>query len=58
MGKNASPRDINVRTDRSGDANFEFTTDDIIVKYRVITMTATNRKTGDTSEFSSAAMFG
>ncbi|MEO0967450.1 MAG: hypothetical protein AAFX80_03700 [Cyanobacteria bacterium J06639_18] len=39
---NASPQDINVRTDRSGDANFEFTTDDIIVKNRVITPTATN----------------
>ncbi|MDJ0696270.1 right-handed parallel beta-helix repeat-containing protein [Mastigocoleus sp. MO_188.B34] len=49
---------VNLRTDKNGDANFDFSTDDIIVKDRVITATATNRKTGDTSEFSSAAIFG
>lgn len=44
----------NVRTDRNGDVNFEFTTDDAISNTEVVTATATNLKTGDTSEFSSA----
>jgi CSLREA domain-containing protein len=45
-----------VKTDSSGDATFTFTTRKKVPKGQVVTATATNQTTGDTSEFSKAVV--
>lgn len=43
---------LNVRTNRKGNATFKFTTTEPVVASQTVTATATNFSTGDTSEFS------
>jgi hypothetical protein len=47
-----------VKTDSSGDATFTFTTRKKVPKGQIVTATATNQTTGDTSEFSEAVPVG
>lgn len=49
-----SERQKSVTTDSGGDASFTFKTTKKVPKGQVVTATATNQSTGDTSEFSEA----
>jgi hypothetical protein len=45
-----------VKTDSSGNASFTFSTKKKVPKGQVVTATATDQTTGDTSEFSEAVV--